>query len=80
MGAVGAFNGAIEFGRARGKHGQMQAALLAGEFEFGGELGTAIDLHGADGKRHVVLQVVEELGGGWGGGASVSLSGCWSGG
>jgi hypothetical protein len=35
----------------------MEAALLAGEFELGGELGTAVDLQRADGKRHAVLQV-----------------------
>ena len=73
MGAVGAFDGAVEFGRARGQHEQVQAALLAGLFELGGELGAAIDLHRANGKGHAVLQGVEELGGGWGGGAGVGL-------
>ena len=52
----------------------MEVTLLAGEFELGGELGTAIDLHGADGKGHAVLQSVEELSRGLGGGASVSLN------
>ena len=74
VGAVGAFDGAVEFGRARGQHEQMQAALLAGLFELGGELGAAIDLHGADGKGHAVLQSIEELGSGLGGGASVRLN------
>ena len=50
MGTVGAFDGAVEFRRARGKHEQVQAAQLASQFELGGELGTAIDLDGADGK------------------------------
>jgi hypothetical protein len=30
----------------------MQAALLAGEFELGGELGAAIDRHRPDRKGH----------------------------
>jgi hypothetical protein len=55
MGAVGAFDGAIEFGRAQGQHEQMQATLLAGEFELGGELASAIDLHRPDGEGHAVL-------------------------
>ena len=38
VGAVGAFDGAVEFGRARGKHEQVQTALLASLFELGGEL------------------------------------------
>ena len=71
VGAVGAFDGAIEFGRARGRYEQVQAALLAGEFELGGELGTAIDLHRPDRKGHAVLQGVEKLGCGLGGGPRV---------
>lgn len=51
----------------------METTLLAGLFELGGKLGTAVDLHGADGKRHAVLQGVEELRGGLGGGAGVRL-------
>lgn len=58
VGAVGALDSTVEFGRARGQHEQMQVALLAGEFKFGGELGTAIDLQGADGEGHAVLQRV----------------------
>ena len=42
VGAVGAFDGAIEFRRARGQHEQMQAALLAGLLKLGGELASAI--------------------------------------
>ncbi len=33
VGAMGAFDGAIEFGRARRQHEQVQAALPAGLFE-----------------------------------------------
>ena len=51
----------------------MEAALLAGLFELGGKLRAAVDLDGADGKRHAVLQSVEELRGGEGGGAGMSL-------
>jgi hypothetical protein len=51
----------------------MEAALLTGEFELGGELGAAIDLHRPDRKGHAVLQGIEGLGGGGGGGAGVGL-------
>lgn len=48
VGTVGTFNSAIEFGRAWRQHEQMQAALLASLFELGGELASAVDLHGAN--------------------------------
>src|SRR5258708_19110597 len=51
----------------------METWLVTGLYELGSELGTAIDLHGADRKRHAVLQGVEELSGGLSGGAGVSL-------
>jgi hypothetical protein len=51
----------------------METALLAGLFELGSELGTAVDLHGTNRKGHAVLQGVEELRGGLSGGAGVSL-------
>ncbi len=73
VGAVGTFDRAIEFGRARGKDEQAQAALLTGGFELGGELAAAVDLHRTDGKGHAVQQGVEELSSGRGGGASVGL-------
>ncbi len=38
---------AVELGRARWEHEQRQAALLAGELEFGGELAAATDPQGA---------------------------------
>ena len=57
VGTVGTFNSAIEFGRAWRQHEQMQAALLASLFELGGELASAVDLQGANGERHAVLQV-----------------------
>src|SRR5713101_2290183 len=63
VGAVGAFDGAVEFGRVRRKHEQMQAALLASKFKLGGELAAAIDLDRANGERHAVLQGIEEHGG-----------------
>ena len=74
MGAVGAFDGAIEFRRARGQHEQMQAALLAGLLKLGGELASAIDLQRANGKRHADLQGIEEFGCGRGGGVGVRLN------
>src|SRR5713226_5471344 len=71
VGAVGAFDGAVEFGRARRKHEQVQTALLASLFELGGELASAIDLDRANGKGHAVLQGIEELSSSRGGGAGV---------
>jgi hypothetical protein len=38
LGAVGAFDRAVEFGGARGKQEPMQSALLTGLLELGGEL------------------------------------------
>ena len=62
VGAMGAFDGAVEFGRTWRQDEEVEAALLAGRFELGGELRAAIDLDGADRKRHTVLQSVEQLG------------------
>ena len=50
VGAIGTFDGAVEFRRAWRKNEEMEAALLAGLFELGGKLRAAIDLHGADGE------------------------------
>src|ERR1039457_233730 len=58
VGAVGAFDGAVEFRRARRQHEQMQPTLLASLFELGGELASAVDLQGANGELHAVLQGV----------------------
>jgi hypothetical protein len=52
VGAMGAFDMAIEFGRARREYEQRQAPSLAGLLEFGGEFAANIDLHGADGEGH----------------------------
>ena|SRR2546423_1120927 len=64
VGTIGALDGAIEFRRTGRKNEQMQTALLASLFELSSELRAAIDLDGADRKRHAVLQGVEELRGG----------------
>src|ERR1019366_4963124 len=73
VGTVGGFDGAMEFGRARGQYEQMQAALLAGLFELGGELRAAVDLHRANGERHAELQGIEKLSRSLRRGASVRL-------
>src|SRR5229473_1810239 len=73
VGAVGAFDGTVEFGRTRGQHEQMQTTPLASLFELGGELASAIDLNRANGKGHAVLQGIEELGRGLRRGSSVRL-------
>src|SRR5229473_2263481 len=51
VGAVRAFDGAVEFGRARRKHEQMQTALLASLFKLGGKLAAAIDLEPREWER-----------------------------
>lgn len=61
VGTIGAFDGTIELGRVRRQHEQMHSALLASLLELGGELTAAVDLHSANGKRHAMLQGVEEL-------------------
>jgi hypothetical protein len=74
VGTISGFDGAVEFGRTWRENEQMEAALLAGLFELGGKFGAAIDLHRPNGKRHTVLQGVEELNGGLGGGVGVRLN------
>ena len=51
MGAVGAFDGAVEFWGSRRENEQTKSASLAGLFKQGLEFTAAIDLDGADGKR-----------------------------
>ena len=41
VGAIGAFDRAVELGGARRKDEEMETALLTGLFELGSELGTA---------------------------------------
>ena len=74
VGAIGALDGAVELGRARRQDEPMEAARLAGLFELGGKLGAAVDLHGADGKGHAMLQGIEERSGGLSGGPGMSLN------
>jgi hypothetical protein len=71
VGAMGAFDGAVEFGGAGREDEQAEAALLTGLLEFGGEFAAAVDLHGANGKRHSTLDGVEKMRGGRSGGAGV---------
>lgn len=54
--AVSAPPSTVEFRRTWRQYEQMQAASLAGQFEVGGELRAAVNLQGANGKRHAVLQ------------------------
>lgn len=68
---MGAFDGAVQFRRTRRENEQAEAALLAGLLELGGEFTTAVDLHGANGKRHSTLDGVEKMSGGGSGGAGV---------
>jgi transposase len=63
MGALGALDRAVEFGRAGRQDKEPQPALLAGVFEGGGELTAAVDLHRADREGHALLQGLEKAGG-----------------
>ena len=60
MGTLGAFDPAIELGRAGRQDEQAQAALLAGPFELGGELAAAVDLDGPQRERHSLFKRIEE--------------------
>ncbi len=72
VGSVGAFDGAFQLGRARWEDKQMKPfLLLAGLLELGGRLAAAVDLRGANGKRHAALQDFQKQSGG---GASVRLN------
>ena len=58
-----------------GMHRKLaQAALLAGLFELGGELRSAIDLQGTEGKGHTVQQSLRELSGAGGGRSAMGLN------
>jgi len=62
--AVAAFDGAVElwpFGR---QDEEVESLALAGLFEFGHEVGPAVDLDAVDLERHVGDDAVEEGGGG----------------
>ena len=74
MGAVGAFDGAVEFWGSRRENEQTKSASLAGLFKEGLEFTAAIDLDGADGKRGTGHQGIQEERGGSGGGAAVDLA------
>ncbi len=60
--------GAVELGAAGREGIEGDAVLLAGVLEVLVELGTAVDLAGADGERGGWDELVEEAGGGSGGG------------
>lgn len=74
VGAVGAFDRAVEFGRARREHEQGQSAGLAGLLELGRELAAAVDLQRGDGKGHAPEERSEELRSGLGGSLQVDLN------
>lgn len=72
MGAVGAFDVAVEFGRARRQYEEEDVALAAGVLELGHELRTAVDLDGADRERHACDDRIQEAGRGVSRGAAMS--------
>ena len=70
---LGAFDRAVELGRAGRQDKELQAALLPSVFEGGGELTAAVDLHRADREGQALLQGVEKAGGRRGRGPAVGL-------
>src|SRR5215207_1320274 len=72
-GAVAAFDGAVELGRSRRQDIESEVLFGAGLFEFGHELGSAIDLDRLHREGHLGDELVEEDGGGLGGGAVEGL-------
>jgi|SRR5713226_127196 len=74
MGALGAFDSAVEFGRARRQDEEAKTPLLAGLFEQSLELAASVYLDGPDGKRGACQQGIEKQSGGRGGGATVNLT------
>lgn len=64
----------VEFFQLQGTGNNLIELLGTGAIELGGERGAAIDLQSADRERHAVQQGFEELDGGLGGGAGVSLN------
>lgn len=61
MGALSAFDRAIEFRTTRREGKEPDLALLTGGFKVGEELRAAIDLNGPNGKGDPRLQGVEKL-------------------
>src|SRR5581483_11335309 len=72
-GTVGAFDGAVELGGLGRQDVEREVALLAGGLELGLELGAAVDLEGVDLVGQGGEELVEELGGGLGGGAAEGM-------
>ena len=69
VGAVAALDVAVEFGGTRREDKELQAAGFAREFEVSLELGTSVDLDGANLERHALEDFAEEALSGDGGGA-----------
>ena len=66
--AVGALDGAVEFGGSRRQDVEREVFVGAGLLELGHELGAAVDLDGFDGVGHLEENLVEKAGGVPGGG------------
>ena len=75
MGAVGAFDAAVELGGAGRQGEQEDAAEPALGLELGHELRSAVDLEGADREGHARLEGIQEEGGRRGGGAERASGG-----
>ena|SRR5450432_1766418 len=65
VGAVGAFDGAVEFGERGGSTNRCRPRCWQDCSNSAANSLPAIDLDGADGERHAVLQGVEELSTEW---------------
>ena len=71
VGAVSAFDPAVELGGAGRQDKELDAALQASLLEEGGELATAIHLQGAQGKGQTAFEGIEKQLGRRGGGPAV---------
>src|SRR5207247_2022035 len=73
VGALGALDVAVQFGRARRQDEEFDATLAADIFELGHELGAAVHLDRFDGERHALKNCIQEAGRGVSRGAAMSL-------
>src|SRR3990172_12275785 len=73
VGPLGTLDVAVELGRAGRKDEEFDAALAAGVFELGHELGAAVDLDRSDREGHALEDRIQEAGRGVSRGAAMCL-------
>jgi len=73
VGAIGPLDSSVELWAPGREDEQLDVSIFTSLLEFGHELAAAVDLDGADGKRHPFLQHIQGLGRGVSGGAFVKI-------